>query len=350
MSYLTKPFRDRGDVTHSHVLECRWLAEELDRRGYTVDVVAWNFKRKPQYRKYDVLVGFGEVIEKAFAVSNRPLVIRYATGSDFRFQNTQAMKRLQSTGQEEKLKTSIRLAEAWPLSVSEAEVLLVIGNQVTLQTYAAFRSEALYGVPVPAFQFHDYQEIIKSKNFEQAKKNILFINSAGFVHKGLDLVLEAMKQFQDVTLHICAPMHEEKDFAEVFRNELNQPNIQVHGFVDMSSEAFKNILMTCGFIILPSCAEGQSSAVVNAVVNGGLIPVITKEAGLDITDEIIEISDTTIPAVSKAIEKAGNLAPEDIKTRSMRLAERFAKEHGEPAYKEALKPAFNHIDPYETRH
>jgi len=43
----------------------------------------------------------------------------------------------------------------------------------------------------------------------------------------------------------------------------------------------------CSFVILSSCAEGCATAVITAMGNGGLIPLVSKQCGVDIVNGVL---------------------------------------------------------------
>ena len=60
------------------------------------------------------------------------------------------------------------------------------------------------------------------------------------------------------------------------------PKNVVHiGFINLKSERFLNLMNEASFILFPSCSEGMASGVLTCM-NHGLIPIITKECGIDI--------------------------------------------------------------------
>ncbi len=83
---------------------------------------------------------------------------------------------------------------------------------------------------------------------------------------------------------------------------LNLPkNVIVHGFIDIESSIFQELSENCGYVILPSSSEGIATSVLTAMGRGTMIPVVTKECGIDIDDFGILIDDLNIDSVKKAI-------------------------------------------------
>ena len=82
-------------------------------------------------------------------------------------------------------------------------------------------------------------------------------------------------------MHVCGYTAAEAKLLST----INPPsNVNIHGFIDVLSESFKDIAIQCGFVILPSCSEGTATAVITAVGNGSMIPIVTTECGFDIDD------------------------------------------------------------------
>jgi hypothetical protein len=344
LSYLLIPFTNKN-FSHSHFTEVRVIAEALHEMGYSVDIIHWNNQEIFSFKKYDLVIGLGGSIERVCKIKGRPLVISYVTGSHYTFQNVATQKRLKEYPEDKRvlLKNSIRVAKEWPLCITDADGLLVIGNQSTVETFRPYRQERVFILPVPIENLFDAKCIMGERIIRESRNHFMFISSNGLLHKGLDLVLRAFRNHPELHLHILAPLDDEPGFRKVFKNFLDQPNIHTYGFVSMKSEKFKDILSKCMFVILPSCSEGQSSAVANVLLNGGLIPLITKEVGLDIGKESIYIQSLTVSGVETAIKKIQRLSNEDIIIMSQIAYETSLASNSVPVYKNFLMTSLQSI-------
>jgi len=125
----------------------------------------------------------------------------------------------------------------------------------------------------------------------------------------LDLCLEYFVTNKNLTLHICGPM--EDDFLGTFKTYLKKENIIYHGFVDVQSKKFIDIVSQCSFSILPTCSEGQSTALLTTM-GAGLIPIATKYSGVDIKKYGILIDELDLEALNTSMIKAIKLDEERI--------------------------------------
>jgi len=143
---------------------------------------------------------------------------------------------------------------------------------------------------------------------------MLWFGSYGLLHKGLDLAVEAFRDRSDWTLHICGYTEAEKNFL----NSLDLPcNVVVHGFVNVLTEEFADIASEVCFVILPSCSEGTATAVVTAVGNGGMVPIVTKECGYDVGDSgfVIELS---VDDIGRTMDKLDGIDISRLKDLSLK--------------------------------
>ncbi len=104
-------------------------------------------------------------------------------------------------------------------------------------------------------------------------KNFIYYSGSGFLHKGLDLLIEFFIKNPQLKLFICSASNE-KQFLK-FYNLNKFQNIKYEGNVKEDSKKARNIFKKCGFIISMNCSGGGSAAL--AVGRRyGLIPVVWK--------------------------------------------------------------------------
>ena len=158
------------------------------------------------------------------------------------------------------------------------------------------------------------------------------------IHKGLDLLLEVFKNNPDLHLHVCGPIDNESEFKTCFYDELyNKRNINAYGFVDLRSDTFAHLMKTCAFVIFPSCSEGQATSVVNVMGNGALLPVVTKESGIDINEYGIEIKGCNPKDVELAVVAADRLTVDDVRKRSFSCGEYISQHNSIDMFSKTLK-------------
>lgn len=300
ISYSVFHFKNRNSVKHSNYSESIVIAKLLSNKGFNVDVINADQLCRIDYNKYDLIIGEGLPIYQALKLNVRALIVYYATGSH-PWQCTEAsLKRLVDY-----YKISGMLADEslrvqnykWGIAASCAPYIFCIGNKRTAATFIQHNAVGELSLINPSFIRTVYE--IQEKN-EDNLKNFLYFGSTGMLHKGLDLVIEAVKNLPSVRLLVCGYTEGESKFI----NSLNIPNnVKVEGFVSISSPRFAEICNEYSYVILPSVSEGVSTSILTAIGNGGLIPIITGECGIDLDLEfVIDIPEPTVEMVTKAIE------------------------------------------------
>jgi glycosyltransferase involved in cell wall biosynthesis len=229
-------------------------------------------------------------------------------------------------------KESLRiLAENW--AIEYADYATVLGNQFTIDTYC-FAQKPLVRIPISVCTTYPW---VETKDYAACRKKFLWFGSAGMVHKGLDLVLDAFSDMRDYHLVICGPVEQEKSFVKAFYRELYQsPNIHTYGWVDIDSQDFINITNDCVGLIFPSCSEGGGGSVLTCM-HAGLIPIVSYESSVDIDDDFgITLKTSSIEEIKDAVQRIANLPAEELKSmarqawefaRLNHTQERFAEEH-----------------------
>jgi hypothetical protein len=83
--------------------------------------------------------------------------------------------------------------------------------------------------------------------------------------------------------------------------------------------------------------------VLNIAGNGGNIPVLTRECGIDLGDFGVLIGDTTVEAVEAALVEASSLDEAELDRRQRSSAAFFRSEHSLERYRQQLKAAVQTI-------
>jgi glycosyltransferase involved in cell wall biosynthesis len=296
LSYIVHPFsispQEARFLRHINIWHARELVRILNRMGYCVDVIDYRDTNFVLQRPYDLFIGHGGANFEHVARQLPPTTkkIYFSTGAYWCFHNRQEEARIEAL----RKRRNVNLPPDRLIHHSEEEALRLadgvigIGNEFTLGTYVR-DGRPLYSTtsnerPLPIMingtSLYDDRFEWCFKDYDAGRGHFLFFSGGGNVHKGLDLLLEA---FDDLEQHLWIASNVEPTFREVYARELRLPNVHLIGWLQPRSPLFYRLMRTCNFCILPSCSEGQSQSVVECM-NQGLIPVVSREAGIDTGD------------------------------------------------------------------
>ena len=119
----------------------------------------------------------------------------------------------------------------------------------------------------------DNIKIKKKKLLLDTQRNFIYYSGSGFLHKGLDLILEFFIKNKELKLYICSASNEKK-FLKFYNLEMYE-NIFFKGNIKEDSNEARKIFNKCGYIISMNCSGGGSAAL--AVGRRyGLIPLVWK--------------------------------------------------------------------------
>lgn len=346
LSYITTPFY-KNSLSHTNFFEAQSWARILNEFGYNVDIIHYESNKNVDLSKYALICGFGDIFQHYFesAINKNITTIYYGTGMHVCHQNQASLQRVKDVHDKKGIwlgKSARFVEKTWTHQTSLVDGIIALGNTICAKSYEIYFDKTVFSVPAPFFQVVDARSIIESRN-ERMHRAFLWFGSSGLIHKGLDLLLDFFAARKDLTLHICGPIENEKDFVNAYRNELfNFQNIITHGFIDLKSQKFKEILTTCAFSIFPSCSEGGAAGIITTIGNGGLIPIISKETTVSTGCEIW-IEKLTAKGIQKAVESALLLDSEQIKAMQIQNLEYVLNSHTQDIYYNRLKLAVQTI-------
>lgn len=295
---------------HANYAETVEIARAFNRLGYSVDAMDVFDSETVPTTVYDVVFGehynYGRLLS---GLPNKTLKIFYATRSYWRSEHQAIEKRAERIQRTRGVVLPLKHWEeenTWP---EQSDAIIVLGNKTTAATFDSQRVPvqmidncALY-LPPPN---------LKQKNFEEARKNFLWVGSRTLLRKGLDLVLEAFSTLPDFHLWICGPVNEssERDFAGAYRQELfHTPNIHPIGFIAPKSQTMMTLMDNCAALVFTSCSEGMSGGVLDCMAQG-LVPIVSQEAGVDTEAFGITLKQCTTEDIRDAVAEFASLPPE----------------------------------------
>lgn len=331
LSFIIHPLLRRSQ-NHPNALELDLILAALEELGYEVTVV--DYRRKSLRGRYDLCIGFGTAYETAMRHKMADTYVLYATGLTFPTQISATMASMARVAARNDVRRDhsagmVRLPEAlWPLQLIWSDAVLAIGGNNTIRDHGAFCSAPIIPAPGLCFVRPDQAEIRQAKNFADARKHFAWFGGPGFSHKGLDLCIDYFLAHTEVELHIAGAV----TIPDGYLQKIDAaPNIHLLGHLTIGSDKFRLFAERCGFVVLPSCSEGMATSVVTMMVNGGLVPVVSGQTGIDPPPGCgIEFDTLTPEGLAAAMERARNLTANELSQWSRR-AEAHALKHFSPA-------------------
>lgn len=341
LSFLIAPFiEDQINYTHSNKWESLLISELLNHLKYKVDVINYDDGDTLIENKYDLIIGVGEPIERLlFGQSQREYkLILYRNGAENTFSDELSLKRIYALYKKTN-KIFLQSSRIYPLQWKAqhffADAIIALGNNFVAEKYKEKYPGKVYSVDLFYFDIGTIK--IQNKDFSLARNNFLWFGSAGAVHKGLDLVLDFFSKNKHLNLYIAGLNKKEDKFIQYYKDSFSLPNIFNLGFVQLQSNEFKVILNRCGAIITPTISEGGGGATVNVIAAGGLLPIVTKNIGLDFYGYETIITEFNLQALSQAISKYLAMTNSQLKESAQQLMACFREKHTIDKFKEQIQ-------------
>jgi hypothetical protein len=325
LSYVIDPFLldDPKAISHDHThhWESWQIARTFSAHGYAVDVVHYDDRSFVPGRPYDVLVSARTDLERlARHLPPTCLKIAHLDTAHFLTNNAGALQRLLAA--RERFGVALRsprmVEENW--AIEAADLGCVLGNAFTAESYA-YAGKPIHRIPISSPRTWDWPA---DKDFDRVRRSFLWFGSGGLVHKGLDRVLEVFKGLPDFRLHVCGPVDREARFRDAFAGYLYEtPNIRTHGWVDIATPAFTEIVNDCVATVYPSASEGGGGSTLTCM-HAGLIPVVTAAASVDVGDFGLLCADASLESISARVNEIADMPTEELAGRA-RAAWEFAR-------------------------
>jgi glycosyltransferase involved in cell wall biosynthesis len=333
LSYFLEPFLlEPGQAIpddHTRYWESVQIAKTFLDLGYSVDVIDETNQIFVPTKNYSLFVGHWLNSARIAQLLNKDCVkVLHIDQAHVLFFNAAVSRRLLELQQRKGC--TLRFIRLEPtLAIEHADCATILGNEFTISTYS-YANKPIYRIPISTPVVYPWPE---GKDFEACRKRYVWFGNGfggtrggggGFVRKGLDLVLEAFAEMPEYHLTVCGPVNGEHDFERAYYKELYQSsNIDMIGWVDVSSAKFIEILNHSIGVVFPSCCEGQCGGVVTCL-HGGLIPIISYESGVDIGDFGLMLKGCSIDEIKNAIRRISSLPLQELK-RMARSAWEFAR-------------------------
>lgn len=317
VSYIDYVFANKWNTkimnSHQAFRETIKIVDIFNGLGYNVCLNNYRSLKVPKI-KFDVVFGNEPNFTEVAKTNPQALKIYYATGAYAAHMIKWTKKRTDEFNAMYKTNYPYqRIPENYE-QFKYADKILQIGSRYTIETYPEELRNKITTIH-QSCQLDKSDIDISKKNFA-SNKEILWLGSSGTILKGLDLVIECLTKYPNITLHVAG--YADEKFKEVC--EANQkPNIVFHGFMDVRGDDFKNIVANCNFMIYPSCSEGGMPGSVICSMYYGLIPIVSRWSAddnlLNIGGFILE--DLTVMSIDKYVSIIKSMTVDEIKKRSL---------------------------------
>ncbi|MHA2216725.1 MAG: glycosyltransferase [Candidatus Hodarchaeales archaeon] len=353
MYYKTEPYYTNVDAyVHTNNWEILESIRILNKKGYSVDLIDRGVGNWNPGKKYDLFLGLGvgntgAKFPKFASISQAPIKILLAMGPQPDISAKRTIERYQLFNKRNNSNIpTMRVPDkvtgkTWNEILNAADYIFNIG-EVGTQSYNSY----LPYLSDPKTILSFYPSISPKVTFNQEWKNTRDLNSFlcfagnGFICKGVDLVLDAFLKDKSKTLHICGPTSERAFFERYNKDIQNAPNVIYHGFIEPGGQTFNLLASKCSFTIFHSASEGCCTSVATSM-KAGLVPIINRWTGINITDEGFVMSDEgdLDKVISESINKASNLDREQYKklvSKTLNKATMFSQQSFTESYTKAL--------------
>jgi hypothetical protein len=299
--YRVKPFQlgpdDPEFLRHHNMHRARWIAALFHEFGYIVDAANGRNARLRRPRgRYDVVLSDRADLRGSFDPGAR--LIFLATTPHHQRRNANVKRRYADLERRRgcQLPPERIHSEAVPFA-ARASAIVGIGTGHTTGTWRRASTAPIHHFDSAAFEVPP----IPGKDFDTARRHFLFFASRTQVLKGLDLLLDIFPRHPDLHLHVCSYFALERRFCACYQRELfATPNVHPVGWIAINGPEFQRLAALAAYAIHPSAAEGQASSVVQCLA-AGLIPLVTRETGVDTDDAGVTFASDRVEDIEAAI-------------------------------------------------
>jgi len=248
--YLTASYTaDWGNqnIGRTQPLEILSIVKVLSDLDYAIDIVNCNDLNVLPIiasKEYDLVFGFGEVFYQLTLKHSNAMSIIYMTEHHPDFADREEKKRIAYFYERHSKKARIVRSGNYYKSHYFNQLY---SHVITMSEVDPFLKE--YKTPFTIYPTGVVNDdfVYQQKNHSEARKHFLWLGSFGAVHKGLDLLLDIFENREEVVLHIAGLSEED----EKLLNPKKRANIVNHGYINVKTETFLELVKKCSFIILP---------------------------------------------------------------------------------------------------
>lgn len=317
---------------HQSHREAFVIDEVLASMGYNVYHQTFCYDKPLPDIDFQLIFGLEPLFCKACEKYPNAKKIYYATGAYYEHQNNMIYRLTDEFNAKHNTKIPYRRTVKAHNSCQVADKILQIGSSYTIETYPEDIRKKISLI-------HQSSQAIRTvEKIKYAPENeYFFMSSSGNMLKGVPQMIECFSKHPELTLHILGYM--EDDVIDTLKDIIT-PNIHIHGFMNVNSQEYIDIINRCNFTIYPSGSEGMPGAVLNSMRNG-LIPISTKWASFDeIHGYGYVMNNVSIDEIEQGIEWSLSLSCEDVSTKKMKCAKYINDTYNLESFEREIKEFF----------
>lgn len=292
-------------IKHTNIVEASIIIKLFIDYNYCIDIYPFDCKNVNMNDDYyDIVFGLGDSYKLLCDLNKNSIKIIYLCENSKFYSDEKFQKRLEYF--KERHSNTIfhtnRSSNFYNDEILEkSDYGIFFGNDYT-SVYYKQKIKNLYLTSPSGLINNNY---INKRNVAETKNNFLYFGSYGALHKGLDLLIDTFNEVTNIKLWIAGVGYFDEELLKLIKNRLN---FNVLGFIDVNSDDFLSVANQCSFIVMPSCSEAKSTSVLTCMLHG-LIPIITKEVGIDIdiNKEGFYIENIQIDVLKKQFLNISNL-------------------------------------------
>jgi hypothetical protein len=263
---------------HSNKIENNLLIETFVKNGFNYIGISDRFVIKQLIsllsyilnNKIQIILYQDERFLDYFKEIEDKTLIYYITGCHYIHQNRWVIERTNLFNNLNKTNIPYyRLARPTMVSIIP-NVFFYIGNTKTLSTFKDYDNRTFIksGTIFVKSNLFNYEEKLK----KVATKSFLWLGSEGTLLRGLDIIVNYFQKNKDIELHIVGNI--DYELRSYFQNH-QYDNIFFHGYLNIDSISFLEIIYRCQWVINLSFSEGIPGSLINAM-SMGCIPIMSE--------------------------------------------------------------------------
>lgn len=225
--------------------------------------------------------------------------------------------------------------------IKRADSIFLVGNATIARSFIQ------NGKDISCLRRFNYASALPLRSVETLAPGdvprLLYVSTEMCLRKGFDILADMLEQLADKPF-ICGIIGGAGDADYQAKLAALQgrfgKKIRLHGWVDSGSPEYRNLIQEYDYVLFPSLEEGQAGSVLDAM-SQGLIPLITRETGIDFSPLGYLLPALNCEHNNGILYQAVSLSREQILTLQQQTLHYYRRYHLN--WQSNLKRAFNYL-------